>query len=73
MYNLKIMKTELTFGENTYKFTKAYLSLIKRIYGYLHIIENFKSIRNDTLNRLYDLLKFYNSYSIELLIDRKAV
>lgn len=67
------MKTELTFGENIYKFTKAYLSLIKRVYGYLYIIENFSSIRNDTLNRLYDLLKFYNFYTIELLIDRKAI
>ena len=35
------MKTELNFGENIYKFTKAYLSLIKRVYGYLYIIENF--------------------------------
>ena len=33
------MKNELNFQGNKYKFTNAYLKLLKRIYGYLHLLE----------------------------------
>lgn len=67
------MKTELCFKEKKYKFTRAYLLFIKRIYGYLHLLEYFKTIRTETFNKMCDILKFFNNYSVDLIIDRKSL
>jgi len=67
------MKTELYFLEKKYKFTRSYLLFIKRIYNYLHLLEYFKTIRTETFNKMCDILKFYNNYSIDLIIDRKSL
>jgi hypothetical protein len=68
MIKLKIMKYEMIYKQKKYKFTAAFLALLKRVYYYMHVIEFFKNMRFDAVKKFFELLKFYNSYCIQLII-----
>eukprot|EP01017_Pseudomicrothorax_dubius_P049522 TRINITY_DN9217_c0_g2_i1.p1 TRINITY_DN9217_c0_g2~~TRINITY_DN9217_c0_g2_i1.p1 ORF type:complete len:651 (+),score=191.51 TRINITY_DN9217_c0_g2_i1:1075-3027(+) len=71
--DITILKNEIYINKRRYKLTSAFLLLMKVIYDYMHIAENFPSISVDATNRIVEIVRFYNSYTCQLILSAGAI
>ncbi len=57
----------------TYKFSESFLLLIEILEEYVRIAENFPNTQNEVAAKIAEVIRFYNSYSCQLIIGAAAV
>jgi len=67
-----IKKNEIFIGDQRFKATGSFLLLIKMICDNYNIALKFSSIESESISKLFEILKFYNSYSIQLILGAGA-
>ena len=70
---LDIMKNEIFIHNKRYRLTSSFLLLVKIIYDFLHIAQKFKFSGAITIARLFDIIKYYSSFSCQLILGAGAI
>ena len=69
---LKIIKNQIIANGETYKVTSAFLVLLRALFEYIHLLEYFPTLRGSSASKIYELLRFYNSYALKLTLGKGA-
>ena len=70
---LDIMKNEIFINNKRYRLTSSFLLLVKIIYDFLHIAQKFRFSGSITITRLFDIIKYYSSFSCQLILGAGAI
>jgi vacuolar protein sorting-associated protein 54 len=70
---VNIQKSEIFIHGKRYKVTASMLLLIKIICDFLHLAEKFKFSGSITVSKMFDLIKYYNSRTTQLILGAGAV
>ena len=70
---LDIMKNEIFINNKKYRLTSSFLLLVKIIYDFLHIAQKFRFSGSITITRLFDIIKYYSSFSCQLILGAGAI
>jgi len=68
----EIKKSELIVNKQRFKLNGSLLVLIKLTCDYYNVAYKFESLRELTLTKMFDLLKFYNSFTKRLINNAEA-
>jgi len=70
---VSIQKNELYINKKRYRVTGSFLLLIQICYEYFTIASKFNYIGMDTIGKLFEIIKLYNSYTTQLVLGAGAI
>ena len=68
-----IQNNEVHMKGNKYQITSSFILLLQNINDYVEIASQFKYIGLDAISKLFEMIKSYNSYSLQLVLEAGAI
>jgi len=68
-----IQNNEVHMKGNKYQITSSFILLLQNINDYVEIASQFKYIGLDAISKLFEMVKSYNSYSLQLVLEAGAI
>jgi len=68
-----IQNNEVHYHEKKYQITTSFILLLQNINDYVEIGSRFKYIGLDAISKAFEMIKTYNSYSMQLVLEAGAI
>lgn len=68
-----VQNNEVHMKGNKYQITSSFILLLQNINDYVEIASQFKYVGLDAISKLFEMIKSYNSYSLQLVLEAQAI